>query len=619
MMIKKQELVNEHQLRVRIFSGIIIVVLGILCARLVWLQLVDAHVFRDASRANAVRELRVQPARGALYDRTGTLLVDNEPTYTITLTPRYFDVAKTGLLAELLDVPDTLVTARLQEAKRWSPFKPSRSFREVAPGTFSRVLERLYALPGVFYEIEYKRRYHTAARAAHATGYIREIAARELERRREGGYRPGDLIGKTGLERAYEGQLRGQLGRELRLVNVHGLEVTSYRDGEEDVQPVSGYDLHLALDHRVQALAESLFVGKRGGAVALDPNTGEILALVSHPDFDPSIFSQSVDRATWAYLNESPQKPMYNRATQSMQPPGSTWKPFMALMALEEGLIAPDTRIYCGGGHPLGRGRSLRCMHFHGLIGIEEAIEQSCNTFFFELMMRTDVETFRRYAHRFGFGVPAPTDVGEQTPGLIPDSAYFDRLAPRGWGPGWTISLGIGQGNMGATPFELAQFVATVGNRGTKHPPHLVRELRHAETGEVIRPELPEPERLPIDERYFEIVREGMRRVMEHGTGRGVQVPGIPSGGKTGTAQSGPGRKDNSVFILFAPYDDPQIAVAVQVENAGYGSVAAGPIASLMAELYLTGEISERRQWLVERTLGVQSEPLPEWGRGGEG
>ena len=604
---------DEHRLRARIFSAIILVVLGLLCARLAWLQLVDARAFRDTSRQNAIRERPVQPARGALYDRDGRLLVDNEPTYTITLTPRYFDASKVGLLAGLLDVPDSLVTARLAEARRWSPFKPSRSFREVSPEALGRVAENLYLLPGVAYEVEHKRRYHTATRAAHAVGYLREIAAGELERRQGEGYRPGDLVGKTGLERQYESVLRGRLGRELKLVNVHGLEVTSFRGGAEDTAPVSGYDLHLTLDARVQALAESLFVGKRGGAVALDPNTGEVLALVSHPDFDPAVFSQALDRDTWAYLNESPERPMYNRATQSMQPPGSTWKPFMALLALEEGLISPDTRLYCGGGHPLGRGRSLRCMHVHGSIGVEEAIEQSCNTFFFELMMRTDVETLRRYAHRFGFGVRAETDVGEQAPGLIPDSAYFNDLAPRGWGPGWTISLGIGQGNMGATPFELAQFTAIVGAGGTKHPPHLVRQLRHAETGRVIRPVLPEPEQLPIGERYFEVVREGMRRVMERGTGRGVQIPGVPSGGKTGTAQSGPGREDNSVFILFAPYDDPQIAVAVQVENAGYGSVAAGPIASLMAELYLTGEISERRRWLVERTLKVESEPLPEW------
>ena len=611
----KKPPLDEHRLRVRIFAGLILVVLGLLGARLAWMQLVDARAFQDASWANAIRERRVQPARGALYDRSGTLLVDNEPAYTVTLTPRYFDATKVGLLADLLGVPDSLVTVRLLEARRWSPFKPSRSFREVPRQALSRVLENLYKLPGVGYEVEHRRRYHTAARAAHATGYLREIAQSELEARGEA-YHAGDLVGKTGLERQYENVLRGRLGRELKLVNVHGLEVTSYRDGAEDTPPVSGYDLHLTLDADVQAFAESLFVGKRGGAVALDPTNGEIIALVSHPDYDPAVFTQSLDAATWAALNENPERPMYNRATQSMQPPGSTWKPFMALLGLEEGIISPSTRLYCGGGHPLGRGLSLRCMHVHGLIDVGEALEQSCNTFFFELMMRTDVQTLQRYAHLFGFGVEAKTDVGEQAPGLIPDSAYFNRLAPRGWGPGWTISLGIGQGNMGATPFELAQFVATIGNGGVRHAPHLVRALRREETGETIRPRLPEPDVLPINERYFEIVRDGMRRVMEHGTGRGLQIPDVSSGGKTGTAQSGPGREDNSVFVLFAPYDAPRIAVAVQVENAGFGAVAAGPIASLMAELYLTGEIAEARRWLVERTLDVRSEPLPEWVRG---
>jgi len=296
-----------------------------------------------------------------------------------------------------------------------------------------------------------------------------------------------------------------------------------------------------------------------------------------------------------------------------MQPPGSTWKPFMALMALQEGTLKTEEKIFCPGYHPLGGGRMFRCMHRDGAIEVVTAIQRSCNTFFFELMYRTDVNTYQRYAHMFGFGERALSDVSEQTPGLIPDSSYFNRMFGKtGWGAGTTINLGIGQGNMGATPFELARYMGIVAARGHKPTSHLIRNLRNAETGETIVPTLPAPSDLPIKDEYFDLVRLGMRRVMEAGTGRSLQIPGIPSGGKTGTAQApGVARKDNSVFIMFAPYDNPRIAIAVQVENAGFGAAAAGPIATLMAERYLTGTITPARRALVSRVMAVKSQPLP--------
>ncbi len=614
-------MLEEYRGRVRIFVSVICVVLGILGARLAYMQIVDVDTYARESRNNAFREILVRPARGAIYDSEGRLMVDNQPTYTVQLTPRYFkrragggrfdfDSSKVQLLADLLAVPDTTVWRKLGEAVRRNPDAPTNSFPETPFEAFGRVQENLFELPGVTYEISQTRRYHTAARASHALGYISEINGKELERRYKDGYRRGDLLGRTGVERNYELYLRGKLGTEFRLVNAHGLDIGSFQDGANDSEPISGYDMVLALDSDVQALAESLFVGKRGGAVAINPQNGEIIAMVSYPDYDLSIFTRSFSRETWRYLNESPEKPMYNRATQSRQPPGSTWKPFMALMSLQEGTITPTSLVTCGGGHPLGRGRFFRCMHNHGTINVTEAIQHSCNTFFFEMMYRSDVETFARYAHYFGFGQKKPTDVAEQTPGLIPDSSYFDRKFGGHWNLAW-MNLGIGQGDIGATPFELAQYTSIVANGGTRYPPHLIRELRHAETGETVEPTLPAPFHVPIEKQYFDIVRNGMRLVMEAGTGRSVQIPGILSGGKTGTAQAGPGRKDNSVFIMFAPYDNPQIAVAVQVENAGFGATAAAPIASLMAEKYLTGTISPQRRALAQRVRGVQSQALP--------
>ena len=326
---------EEYRVRVRIFIGIILFATGILGIQLFRLQIINQDEFREISRGNALRDLRVLPARGAIYDRSGTLMVHNEPTYTVTLTPRYFDESKVGLLARLLEMPDSVVTAKLTEARRWNSYRPSPSFRNVPFVVYSRIQENAYLLPGVGKEIDQKRRYLSQARAAHALGYIHEINRTELDNlddqddgASEAKYRQGDLVGKTGVERRYERYLRGIPGSAFKVVNVHGLEVKSYQNGQEDKPPSSGYDIHLALDIDVQALAESLFVNKRGAVVALDPNSGGIITMVSKPDFDPALFSQPLDIDTWRYLNNSPEKPLYNRATMNRMPPGSTWKPF---------------------------------------------------------------------------------------------------------------------------------------------------------------------------------------------------------------------------------------------------------------------------------------------------
>lgn len=603
---------DDYRIRVRLFTGIVVAVLAILMLRLVQLQIVNSEEYTGESRQNAIRERRVQPARGNIYDRNGRLMVDSEPTYKVMVTPRYFNPERTGLLADLLEVPDSLVEQRLQAARQWSVFRPSPVFQGVPFEKFSRVQENQYMLPGVTYEVEQRRHYRTEARAAHALGYVREITRTELQRFRKEGYRQGDRVGKAGLERAYESYLRGRPGSEFKLVNVRGIEVKSFQGGAEDSPPESGYSLHVGIDSEVQVLAESLFVDKRGGVVALDPNSGEVIAMHSAPDFDPGAFTGAINSEMWSYLNNSPDRPLFNRATMMSKPPGSTWKPLMDLMALEEGIITSDTRINCPGYHPIGGPSVFRCMHIHGPISVHRAIEKSCNTFHFELMNRGDVDMMNRYAHMFGFGERAPTDILEQSAGLMPDSSYFDRLVGHGnWGVGWTLSLGIGQGNMGTTPLQLARYTAALGSKGKLVPPHLVTKLVNPETGDELYPSRPATKQIPIKEGHFDVVRAGMRAVMESGTGYFIQIPEIPSAGKTGTAQN-PHGKDHSVFVMFAPYDDPQIAIGIIVENAGYGGSVAGPIASLMAEQYLKGEIPDtpeaRRRFSM--ALNARSEPL---------
>lgn len=601
----------DYRIRRQVFVIIIIAIVFVLMTRLAWLQLVEWKVYSGESRSNSLRETRVLPARGVIYDRNGVLLVDNQPTYTVTLTPRYFKRDRIGLLAELLDVSDSLVVAKLAEARQWNSFRPSLSFSDITFDVMSRIQENRYLLPGVDYQISQRRRYLREFSAGHALGYLREITREELNDKRSDGYRPGDLIGKAGLERTYESMLRGTFGSEFKLVNKLGREFKPFREKSADIDPESGYDLHLTMDSDVQALAESLFVNKRGAAVAIDPNTGGIIAMVSKPDVDPRIFSRTVSQADWVRVTSAAGNPLFNRGTQSGNPPGSTWKPFMALMGLQSGVITPETVYHCRGRYVLGT-RAFKDYggRAHGAITLERALQESCNSFFFNLMMQLNVDQFSEYAHEFGFGERIKMDIGEQDQGLIPDSAYYNRTYPRGWTAGYTINLGIGQGDMLVTPMQLARYVSAIANGGTLHTPHLVGSIRHPETGNQLDTKIDGPKAIPIDGAHFDVVRSGMRRVMESGSGRWAQLPDITSGGKTGTAQAPGDQKDHSLFIMFAPFDDPQIAIAVLVNNGGFGATQAAPIASLMAEQYLTGDIGPVGKWRIKQLMKLESESL---------
>lgn len=603
---------EENRTRTRIFIVLISVVLGLLIIRLGQLQILDESAYSGESRNNAIRERRVLPARGAFFDRNGVLMVDNELAFTVLVTPYYFDEADIPFLAGLLAMPDSLVARRVQEAQNWNAFRPSWIERGVAFDVVSRMMENHHLLSGVTYEVDQKRLYKTRARATHALGYVREISRRDLESRRQKGYRPGDIIGQLGLERNYEGTIRGRLGSELNLVNSRGQVIESYLGGAEDIAPVSGNNLILTLDHELQALAESLFVNKRGAVVALEPATGEILTFLSAPDYDLNLLTGSISPETWKYLNSSVEKPMFNRATMSKLPPGSTFKPFVALMALQEGIITPSSTVTCPGYHPRGRGKFFRCMHIHGTIAVQEAIRESCNTFFFEMMKRIDVNTFSRYAHSFGFGQRADLDIGEQDPGLVPDSAYYDRVYPGGWNVGTPMNLGIGQGDLEVTTLQMARFIAAIGTGGLLPTPHLIREARNPETGETVDIGMVEGTRLTFNPQYVNLVKRALQEVVEE-TSSWLRIPGVSSAGKTGTAQNNRG-EDDSVFVLFAPVENPQIAIAVMVENAGFGSMSAGPIASFLAEKYLTGSISPTRNWLFQQVLNKASDPLPTGG-----
>ncbi len=605
-----------NSIRYILLNCAVICILAILGFQLFHLQVVKRKVHADVAHGNALRDIRVLPARGSIYDRNGVLLVHNVPKYTITVTPKYFDQTRMPLLTRHMGVADSVVVSHLKEAEKWNRYRPSPVFSNVSFEQYSRVVEDSYLLPGVGAEIKQLRNYPAGAHASHALGYIGEINREELTGMQTDSalYRQGDLLGKTGIERGYEAWLRGVPGITRRWVNTHGLEVMPYAQGQADQQPREYYDVHLALDSRVQELAESLFVNKRGAAVALDPDNGSIIALVSKPDYPLELFTDGIQSEDWDILTRNREKPLYNRATMNLMPPGSTWKPFMALFGLSQllGEQGAEETIYCGGYHPVGGGRIFRCLGAHGHVNVVKAIQTSCNTFFFELGRRMNLSAFKEFANRFGFGIRVPTDIREQTPGLIPDSAYFNRTRDY-WSQSSLMNLGIGQGDMGVTPLQLARYAAALANGGVLHPPYLVSHMIQPETGKRIQPPgLPESIPLEIDSTYMNLVRKGMRLVMEKGTGVMAQIPGIPSAGKTGTAQAPGNLADHSVFIMFAPFDNPEIAIAVQCENTGDGSQCAAPIASLLAEQYLKGEIppSWQTDIRMKRALSAQSQSL---------
>lgn len=612
----------DARLRYRVFASVVLVLFGLLTARLAQMQLFDSERYMTEAAGNAIETKIVRPARGYIYDRNGVLLVDNETTLSVTVAARYFDESKLPLIAELAMMPLEELQEKWARIKDRSSYQTSVLLPNVPFATFARLQENAYRLKGIGFTEDQQRRYVSNVRLTHALGYVNEISEDRLDAMREQGYRLGDRIGIIGLESEYESVLRGTPGRQERLVNVHGMDVESYQDGIHDVDPRSGMALTLSIDANVQALAESLFVNKRGGAVMMDVHTGGIISFVSAPDYDLDIYKDGLTQAEYDFAYRSEEKPAFNRATMASLPPGSTWKPFMAAAALEEGMIEEDTELFCGGGYVLGR--LYKCHGgAHGRISVRTAIQKSCNTFFFRLMndtfvnerhpngIRMDLERFGFWTSRFGFGQLAPIDIPDQKAGLIPDSTYYnDRWGVGGWGPGFTVNLGIGQGNMGTSPMQLARYTAAIANGGTLPTPNLVMAQTDPETGITRETTHRRPRMVPVSPENLAIVREGMELVVSSGTARVAQInetrdfPEILVAGKTGTSQN-PRGKDHSVFIAYAPADNPQVAVGVIVENGGYGGTIAAPIATLLIEQYLRGEIT--RPGLVARARSIRS------------
>lgn len=583
---------KRRQVSIRVLGAVILILGLIMLGRLFQLQIIEHDRYGPLSRENSLRQEMVTPARGLIYDRNGKLLVDNEPIYTITITPASYRSKNTPLLADMLNVPVQEVKKRVEEARAYSWYRSSRLFTEVDFKTFSVIQENIWQLPGIGHQVESKRSYPVdSLKAPHLLGYLREVSKEEYLK--TDSYRLGDKAGKTGLEMTYESQLRGELGTKYIRINAMGQNLGSYRNGAIDEAPQAGSDLITTIDTDLQLLAEDLLQGKRGAVVALNPQNGAVLTLASSPQYDIRKLSGRIDSSYWQAVNADTTDPLFNRAISSRQPPGSTFKPLMALMGLELGIINKNTEIHNPGYYY--RGRRYNDLADPGTYDVGKALQESSNTFFFWLMDRIvntySIDKWHELASSFGLGQQNGIDLPNESSGILPDSTYLNRVLGKGnWGIGDQLSLGVGQGFLGVSPLQMALVAAQIGNGGYRIQPHLVQSIRQSNGKRL----LTNPEKKKIEwvsDKSLRIVKNGMRRVVTKGSGRYyADLDSIKVAGKTGTAQN-PHGQDHGWFISFAPMDNPKIAVAVLVENGGYGSISAAPIASLLIEQYLTGKI----------------------------
>lgn len=570
----------------RVLYALVGVVFLVLMGRLYQLQLIYRDEYGKKSEENSIRIIPREPVRGMMFDRHGVLVVDNRPSFTVTIMPFEFDRRGIPSLSRLLTLREADLGERLAHGEAYSRFAPVKIQRDIDFRTLSSLEEMRDALPGVAYQIESKRFYPTAARAAHLFGYTKEISEAQLGQMGEG-YEQGDVVGSTGLEAQYERSLRGTKGAEFSTVNVHGQVVGSFDNGRQDLPAVDGRDLLLTLDADLQAHAESLMLGRAGAVVAIDPTDGGILAMVSTPDYDLGIFSGVTSPALWRSLNADPAHPLFNRATLTRYPPGSTFKMILALAALENNAVNPAWRVSCGGSFRLGN-KVFKDLHVHGSTDMIESIQRSCNVYYYQLMLKVGLDAWSEMGSRFGFGKLTGMDILEESPGLMPSTSFMNRrYGTNGWTRGFLPSLGIGQGELGVTPLQMAVYAMILANEGAYHQPHTVRAIvdRQHNTIDTV---LVQTRMLKISARSWNIVREGMRRVVQEpgGTGGLARIAGIEAGGKTGTAQN-PHGKDHAWYVGFAPFDHPRIAMAVLVENAGFGGSMAAPLAGQCMERYL--------------------------------
>lgn len=596
-----------------VFNVIVVLVAIAFVVKLFHIQVQDPS-YKFSADSNTQRVLVQYPARGLMYDRHGKLIVANQAVYDVMIVPREVSnldslefCRSVGISIEELRSLFADLKKRIK-AKKASSYKASPFVKQLSAEQYGVLQERMYRFKGFYVQRRTLRKYiHPCA--AHAVGYIGEVDDAMIKKNAY--YKQGDYAGISGLENIYEEQLRGRKGAKVVMVDVHQREKGSYRQGQYDTLAVVGKNLTLTLDVDLQLYGEQLMQNKIGSIVALEPHTGEILAMVSSPTYDPGLLVGRVRSKNYQVLEADPVKPLFNRTLQAMYPPGSTFKLINALIGLQEGVVSVDTRIGCSMGYHVG-GLTVGCHAHASPLDLPQSIQNSCNAYYSHVFRKiidnpkykspkVGLDAWKDYCVHFGLGHRLGVDLFNEKRGFIPNADYYNKVYRGSWNSVTVISLGIGQAELLLTPLQMANMCAAIGNKGYFYTPHIIKEIEDGSIPEQFR----ERHSTGIVPVHFDPVIEGMEGAVwsdAGGTARVARIPNIRVCGKTGTAQN-PHGKDHSIFIAFAPKEDPKIAIAVFVENAGFGATYAAPIASLMIEKYLVGSISEGRKVLEERML----------------
>ena len=585
---------------------------AILIGKLFSIQILDDSYKLDA-RNNTMVYSTIYPTRGIINDRNGNILVGNKVAYDLMVTPREVEAFDTLGLAEVLMVEPDFIRSKMAEYKRFRRkigWQTVVMIKQLPQETYMRFAEVAYRFPGFRGQARSIREYPFNA-GGNLLGYVSEVDARFIERHADE-YKAGDYAGKTGIEAAREKELRGEKGYNIWLRNSRNRIESRYRDGEMDKEAVPGNDITTTIDAELQNYGQMLMQNKVGSLIAIEPSTGEILTMVSSPGINVDMLADIGQH--YSEISSDPYKPMFNRTVQASYPPGSVFMLVNGLIGLQEGVVSPGTMYPCSMGYKFGKNK-LGCHAHKSPINLEESIMMSCNAYYCYIFrdllenrkygsIDEAMDKWNEYVKSFGFGKKLGSDFPAELSGSIPDSKYYNRVYGKGgWKATTVISLSIGQGEIGCTPLHLANLCATIANRGFYYIPHIIKDSENV----TIDQKYKEKQYTMVDTTHFPKVVGGMYRAVNSGYGSGgtasvAAVKGLDICGKTGTAQN-PHGDDHSVFICFAPRDNPKIAVAAYVENGGFGATWAAPIASLLTEMYLNKEISPEREWLEERIM----------------
>lgn len=576
------------------------------------LQILDTQ-YKENADSNAFFRKVIYASRGLIYDRSGKLIVYNQPAYDIVMIPRDIQEFDTIDFCNTLRITKEQLKQRFEDLKNprinanYSAYTQQTLISHLSTQDYGRIQEKLYKFPGFFIQKRVIRQYNEIC-AANVLGNIREVNGNDIEK--DDYYKPGDYAGDLGVEKSYEKILRGSKGEEILIRDAHGRIKGNYENGKLDVLPVSGKDLVLSIDVELQKYGEQLMQNKIGAIVAIEPSTGEILAMVSSPTYDPTLLIGKARGHNYKELVNYKYKPLFDRSLMGAYPPGSTFKPTQGLIFLQESIIGLSTMYPCHHGYINGRIK-VGCHGHASPLSLKPALETSCNAFFcwgFKNMIdlrakygtvQNSFEVWKKHLVSMGFGYKLGVDLPSESRGFIPNSAFYNKAyGKKGWRANTIISDAIGQGEILATPLQIANLCATIANRGYFITPHVVRQVK----GDTIARKFKTKRYPTIKGTYYQDVAEGMRMAVLGGTCRQANIPGLDVCGKTGTAQNPHGR-DHSAFIGFAPMNNPKIAICVYVENAGFGATFGVPIGSLMIEKYLNGKISNSRQYIEDRML----------------